>query len=88
MKMKYILLYTISILCASTYVSAQETTDETITDTTNVAVQKYGLRIGGDLSKLARTAFEEGYTGNNVYETPEIFMIPLKYGFSIPQWWS
>lgn len=63
MKMKYILLYTISILCASTYVSAQETTDETITDTTKVAVQKYGLRIGGDLSKLARTAFEEGYTG-------------------------
>ncbi|HAT64316.1 MAG TPA: hypothetical protein DCS66_06905 [Flavobacteriaceae bacterium] len=62
MKTKYILLFSISILCASFSMTAQETT-ETTTDTTKVAIQKYGLRVGGDLSKLARTAFEDGYSG-------------------------
>lgn len=62
MKVKYILLFIISMLSASSHMKAQETS-ETPTDTAKVASQKYGLRIGGDLSKLARTAFEEGYSG-------------------------
>jgi len=41
---------------------AQETAT-TETDTIPKRVQKYGLRIGADLSKLARTAFENDYTG-------------------------
>ncbi|MEZ4779259.1 MAG: DUF6048 family protein [Flavobacteriaceae bacterium] len=60
--MKYTLLFTISIFCASLAMKAQEST-ETVSDSIQVQKQKYGLRIGGDISKLARTAFEKGYSG-------------------------
>ncbi|MCB0457694.1 MAG: hypothetical protein KDC91_08125 [Flavobacteriaceae bacterium] len=60
--MKYILLFTISVFCASLSLKAQESV-ETIPDSIQVSKQKYGLRIGGDISKLARTAFEKGYSG-------------------------
>lgn len=41
---------------------AQEEEQPTV-DTLKVATEKYGIRLGGDLSKLARTAFESGYSG-------------------------
>ncbi len=65
MKTKHILLFSISVLLLSFSTMAQETTQpaESTTDTVAMKTQKYGLRVGGDLSKLARTAFEEGYTG-------------------------
>ena len=65
MKMKYILLFIISITSASISLIAQEL-QESIQDSTLVQKQKYGLRVGGDLSKLARTAFEKGYSGFEV----------------------
>ncbi len=62
MKTKHILLFSISMLLLPISSMAQETaTPET--DTIPKRVQKYGLRIGADLSKLARTAFENDYTG-------------------------
>ena len=62
MKMKHILLFTISVFCVSFSVKAQDST-KVVVDSLKMNQQKYGLRIGGDLSKLARTLFEEGYTG-------------------------
>lgn len=62
MKTKHILLFSISMLFVPFSLMAQETAT-TETDTIPKRVQKYGLRIGADLSKLARTAFENDYTG-------------------------
>lgn len=59
--MKHILLFFISICCSFLTVSQEAT--EAPADSIPAAIEKYGLRLGGDLSKLARTAFEEGYTG-------------------------
>lgn len=65
MKMKHILLFSISMLLVPVSMMAQEIA-ATETDTVPKKVHKYGLRIGADLSKLARTAFEDGYTGFEV----------------------
>ncbi|WP_203295887.1 DUF6048 family protein [Luteirhabdus pelagi] len=62
MKLKPILLFCISLLGCSAFLVAQETATSSVTDTV-VAKDKYGLRAGIDLAKLARTAFEEDYTG-------------------------
>lgn len=59
---KHILLYFISVLLVSFSTMAQETT-EPVNDTVPKSIEKYGLRIGADISKLVRTAFEDGYTG-------------------------
>lgn len=61
--MKHTLLFFISIYCALSNLNAQETTPEQTNDTIGIVKEKYGLRVGGDLSKIARTAFEKGYTG-------------------------
>lgn len=63
--MKHILLFSISMLLVPVFMMAQETAVAE-TDTVPKKVHKYGLRIGADLSKLARTAFEDGYTGFEV----------------------
>ena len=65
MKMKHILLFSISMLLVPISMMAQETIASK-TDSVPKRVHKYGLRIGADLSKLARTAFEDGYTGFEV----------------------
>lgn len=64
MKLKPISLYTISLfallmLCATTAVSQEEFTNKD----TIVVKQKYGLRLGGDLSKLARSFIDDTYKG-------------------------
>ena len=69
MKTKHILLFYISIFCASFTILAQENTnpnDSTAVDTISAINNKYGLRVGADLSKLARSAFEKGYSGFEV----------------------
>ncbi|WP_299110325.1 DUF6048 family protein [uncultured Winogradskyella sp.] len=51
----------IILLLFSTIAFAQEN-KETVNDTL-VYKQKYGLRLGADISKLARTYFDDDYTG-------------------------
>lgn len=65
MKMKHILLFSISMLLVPISMMAQETIASK-TDSVPKRVHKYGLRIGADLSKLARTAFENDYSGFEV----------------------
>ena len=52
----------ITLLLLSTMAFAQQNKKETVKDTL-VYKQKYGLRLGADISKLARTFFEDNYTG-------------------------
>ena len=52
----------ISLLLFSTMVQAQQDNKKTVKDTL-IYKQKYGLRLGTDMSKLARTFFEDDYTG-------------------------
>jgi len=61
MKMKRTLLFCISLLVMSFSGMAQEQNTEVV-DTLKFD-QKYGLRIGLDLAKPARTLLEEGYSG-------------------------
>lgn len=74
MKLKHTFLLGFSLLLASISAMAQ---DETITieetEAVEVAVNdtlpktnKYGIRLGVDISKLIRTAVEDGYTGFEV----------------------
>lgn len=51
----------IILLLLSSFTYGQEE-NETVTDTL-IYKQKYGLRLGADMSKLARTFFEDNYTG-------------------------
>ena len=64
MKTIHILLFYISIFCASFTTMAQQENIETepVIDST-ITNNKYGIRVGTDLSKFARTAFEKGYSG-------------------------
>lgn len=67
MKMKPTLTFTISIFvffmlfCVS--VNAQNDSIAKAKKDSIKHIQKYGLRVGGDLSKLIRTAFEDDYKG-------------------------
>lgn len=61
MKIAPILLYCISLFYGVTTVMAQEKND-TAADTLP-KVEKYGLRLGLDLSKPLRTVLEDGYSG-------------------------
>ncbi|MDC7996170.1 DUF6048 family protein [Altibacter sp. HG106] len=62
---RLILLFCISLLTSFVGVAQEETNkviDSVATDSV-VYKKKYGLRVGVDLATLARTAFEDGYTG-------------------------
>ncbi|MBT8325390.1 MAG: hypothetical protein KJO96_08840 [Winogradskyella sp.] len=66
MRMKFTLLFTISVvltLLCSVPMNAQQ---NSITKDTLVYKQKYGLRLGADLSKIARSFFDDNYTGFEV----------------------
>lgn len=60
MKVKHILLSCISLLWVSFLMMAQE---ETPMDTLQKNKQKYGLRVGIDISKPARTLLDDDYSG-------------------------
>jgi hypothetical protein len=67
MKQKHILTYFTSslFLLLLFWVPANAQNDEvakTITDSIKIK-EKYGLRVGGDLAKLARSFFDDDYTG-------------------------
>ncbi len=84
MKTKRILLFFISLICASFAVSAQEAQDSL-----QVKTEKYGLRFGGDLSKLARTAFESGYSGFEIVgdlRFAKQFYVAAEIGFEDRDW--
>lgn len=63
MKMIRTLLFFISMSLLSSTMMAQET--EVATDTLP-RIEKYGIRAGIDVSKLLRTALEDGFTGFEV----------------------
>jgi len=65
MRLNHILLFSISMWLVSSSMMAQDPATTTA-DTIPKRIEKYGLRVGADLSKLARTAFEDGYSGFEV----------------------
>lgn len=68
MRQQHILNFFISscLLLFSCVINAQDTTDKETTSDTLVFKQKYGLRLGVDLGKLARTFMDDDYTGFEV----------------------
>ncbi len=97
MKLKHTFLLGFSLLLASISAIAQ---DETITIQTSEAVsieandslpktKKYGIRVGVDISKLIRTAFEDGFTGfeiNGDYRLTEKIYAAAELGTSDRVW--
>ncbi|MCL5129102.1 DUF6048 family protein [Algibacter sp. L4_22] len=85
MKQKHILTYFINsvlLLLFCVAVNAQnDSIPKTVTDSIKIK-QKYGIRIGGDISKLARSFTEDNYSGfeieadyrlkKNIYAAAEI----------------
>lgn len=67
MKMKHTSIFFINILilaiCFSVTAKAQNDSSQTVKSDSLKHAQKYGLRVGGDLSKIARTALEKNYSG-------------------------
>lgn len=63
MSTSYIRSFVLLLLFSTIAVAQQE--KETVTDTL-VYKQKYGLRLGADLSKIARTFLDDNYTGFEV----------------------
>ncbi|PQB04271.1 DUF6048 family protein [Aureitalea marina] len=86
MRMKLILPFFISALILAGHAKAQQ--QEVLPDSlskTNI----YGLRLGLDLSKLARTAFEDGYTGFEIqgdFRFSERFWAALELGTEEREW--
>jgi len=62
MKIQHILKFSISLLLLCLTIQVEAQNDSIANDSIRYA-QKYGLRIGGDFSKLVRTAIDEDYTG-------------------------
>lgn len=74
MKLKHILLFCISLQCASLSILAQDTSaviEDSISKET-----KYGFRIGADLAKPIRSLLEDGYSG---FEIMGDFRITKKF---------
>jgi len=75
MKMKHILIFIISITFTSSFsVMAQE--ESTTLNDTIAKTEKYGLRIGADLSKPIRSFFEDDYSG---FEVMADFRVSKKF---------
>ena len=74
MKLKHILLFCISLQCASLSVLAQET-PVSIEDSISKET-KYGIRIGADLAKPIRSLLEDDYSG---FEIMGDFRITKKF---------
>lgn len=61
MKMKHISKYSFSILLILCSISTQAQQKDTIV--TPPKIERYGIRVGADLSKIARTLFDSDYQG-------------------------
>ena len=60
--LKYIISLSVSMLMVVTTLAQNDSVTSTPQDSVKYA-QKYGLRLGGDISKLVRSAIDEDYTG-------------------------
>lgn len=88
MKTKPILLFFISSLCALYSLQAQDSLQTNI-DTLAMTKQTYGLRLGGDVSKLLRTALEDGYSGFEIMgdlRFSKRFFAAVEIGFEDRDW--
>lgn len=63
MKMKYTSAFIFSLLLCCASIQAQVKTESGHTDSLPVKTDRYGLRVGVDLAKLARTAYDDNYKG-------------------------
>lgn len=80
MNHKHILLFCISVLLVSFSINAQQTT---ASDTVSKPAEKYGLRLGVDISKPARTLLEDGYSGFEImgdFRVTEKFYAAVELG--------
>jgi len=66
MKTPLILICFISLLLLSTAVGYSQSNDESTVRDSTIVQEKYGLRLGGDLGKLARSFISEDYSGFEV----------------------
>ena len=88
MKQQHTLLYRISsitfMLFFCVFVQAQNDSIISAPENANTIKLKYGLRLGGDIGKLARTALEDGYSGFELmgdYRIAEKMYIAAEIGF-------
>ena len=97
MKLKHTLLLGFSLLLASISMMAQEEsiavedseTVETAINDTLPKTNKYGLRVGVDISKIIRTAVEDGYTSfevNGDYRITKDIYVAAELGTSNRIW--
>ncbi len=63
MNQRHTFIFFISILTLSMFTTTLYAQNDSIVKDSIVYKQKYGLRIGGDLSKIVRTAIDDDYTG-------------------------
>ena len=87
MKTRLILLYFISMLALVGRVHAQQETAVSTDSLTKTNI--YGLRLGVDLAKLARTAFEDGFSGFEIqadFRFSKRFWAALEFGNEERDW--
>lgn len=90
MKMQHILTYFISItfiVLFSTSVQAQNDSIVNVADSLKIK-QKYGLRISGDIGKIARSFLDDDYTGFEIaadFRLKKDFYIAGEIGFEEKQ---
>ncbi|MEM9681350.1 MAG: DUF6048 family protein, partial [Bacteroidota bacterium] len=63
MKQRHIYIFFISCVTLLLFSTSTMAQNESIVKDSIVYKQRYGLRLGGDLSKLVRTAIDDNYTG-------------------------
>lgn len=86
MKTRLILLFSISMLALVSQGVAQQ--QEGVADSLTKS-NIYGLRIGVDLAKLARTAFEDGFNGFEIqsdFRFSKRFWAALEFGHEEREW--
>ena len=62
------------LLLLFTTIAFTQNEKKTVADTL-VYKQKYGLRLGADISKLARSFLDDNYTGFEVMVSPNVFIL-------------
>jgi Domain of unknown function (DUF6048) len=84
MKLQLMLKYTISILCLLLVCTTTLAQTDSIPSDSLRYTQKYGLRLGGDVSKLVRTFLDEDYSGfeiNGDYRLTRTLYVAGEIGF-------
>lgn len=84
MKLQLMLKFTISILCLLLVCASTLAQTDSIPSDSLRYTQKYGLRLGGDVSKLVRTFLDEDYSGfeiNGDYRLTRTLYVAGEIGF-------